>query len=144
MLELNFWPSTAMLWPEPSVAVASPWQARQSAWARRAIGAKAKARTAMAAARIPLRRFDRAYFRAARFILPSSFPRQKRIDPRLSLVSYIQNRCGWGIKENAEATLQRCAFEGEAGSDRCHKRGDMDHTQVSVIGSQRSVVRRPG
>jgi hypothetical protein len=85
-----------MLWPSLSVAAASPWQVRQSAWARRARGARATARIAMAAERIRLRELDRACFCAARFILPSSFPRQKRIDPRLYLVSYIQARCGWG------------------------------------------------
>ena len=79
MLELNFWPSTAMLWPALSVMLASPWQARQSACARRAMGANAMAKTATQTAKILLRILDRARFRAAQFILPSSFPRQKRI-----------------------------------------------------------------
>jgi len=80
MLELNFWPSTAMLWPALSVMVASPWQARQSACARRALGANAMARTATPAAVILFRKLDRARFLAARFILPSSFPMRKMID----------------------------------------------------------------
>ena len=125
MLELNFWPSTAMLWPALSVMVASPWQARQSACARRAMGANAMAKTATPAARTVFRMLDRARIGAAYFILPSSFPRQKRIDCNFPWFrTYKSAAVGeWA----AEATLQRCAFEDGAGSDRCHKRGDVDH-----------------
>jgi hypothetical protein len=40
----------------------------------------------------------------------------------------------------AEATLQRCAFEDDAGSDRYHKRGDTDHN--AAFSYQLSAIRR--
>jgi hypothetical protein len=93
MLELNFWPSTAMLWPALSVMLASPWQARQSACdpsdedlslgapacARSAAGARTRARRAAPFAIAPLRALNRACFIRAPIILPSSFAGQKEI-----------------------------------------------------------------
>ena len=57
------------------------------------------------------------------------FPQAKEDSPRLYLVLFTDKsataRSGTALA--AEVTPQRCAFEGDAGSDRCHRGGDTDH-----------------
>jgi hypothetical protein len=71
MLSPKCFPSTKMLWPLLSVMLESPWQVRQSC-ARRFRGASAKTAKPATSARLRIIRI--AFFRAASFIPPSSFP----------------------------------------------------------------------